>query len=239
MSANKPTVNKSFSVKTFAIGRENEQIIVIDDFMEDAEDLVRYATEHSDFYKENKAGNYYPGVRLPPPAGYFDAVYGALRPVLESVFNISTDMCLVKAESSLSLVTLRPDELNDLQCLPHFDTADPNQYALLHYLCRTPHQGTSFYRHNFTGYEIISDERFDSYTQAYMEDLELNGPPEKAYILNSNERYTKIGSVAAEFNRIVIYRSCLLHSADIASEVSINADPATGRLTANTFVGLC
>lgn len=42
-------------------------------------------------------------------------------------------------------------------------------------------------------------------------------------------------SLEAAFNRVLIYRSINLHSADIGPAFGFDANPKTGRLTANTF----
>jgi len=39
----------------------------------------------------------------------------------------------------------------------------------------------------------------------------------------------------ARFNRLVVYRGSLLHSAVVNPQLSISADPRKGRLTLNSF----
>jgi len=42
-------------------------------------------------------------------------------------------------------------------------------------------------------------------------------------------------SFAAAFNRVIVYRSINLHSADIGPAFAFDGNPRCGRLTANTF----
>ena len=43
------------------------------------------------------------------------------------------------------------------------------------------------------------------------------------------------GMMPARFNRLVVYRGSLLHSAVVNPQLSISADPRKGRLTLNSF----
>ena len=47
--------------------------------------------------------------------------------------------------------------------------------------------------------------------------------------------FERTQTFAAVFNRVLIYRSINLHSADIGPAFAFDADPRRGRLTANTF----
>jgi hypothetical protein len=48
--------------------------------------------------------------------------------------------------------------------------------------------------------------------------------------------YTETAHFAARFNRLLVYRSCSLHSGIIPSDTRLSADPRVGRLTVNLFL---
>lgn len=229
-------MNKGLVVESVSVGTEGQKILVIDNLMINPQLVIDFAVEKAGFYLYKKEGNFYPGIRLPPPKGYYDCLMDAIRPILNAEYDIAQNAKTIKAECSISLVTLKPEELSKMQSLPHFDSVNQNQFALLHYLCSEKHGGTAFYRNNLTGYETVTRERFEHYTSSFVEDIQKNGPPKQEYIVDTNERFTKIGSVNVKYNRLIIYRSCLLHSGLIDPAISVDPNPLTGRLTANAFV---
>jgi hypothetical protein len=133
------------------------------------------------------------------------------------------------------LVTTLPAQLNPPQRMPHIDNTNPKQIAVLHYLCGPECGGTSFYRHRRTGFETIDQTRSTAYVAAVKEDVAAFGLPPPAYISNDDARYERIVAFPAAFNRVLIYRSMNLHSADIPPGYNFDVNPRTGRLTANTF----
>ena len=46
----------------------------------------------------------------------------------------------------------------------------------------------------------------------------------------------QIANVDAMFNRMIIYPSNILHSGNIAADFNFDQNPATGRLTLNSFI---
>jgi hypothetical protein len=56
------------------------------------------------------------------------------------------------------------------------------------------------------------------------------------YINGDNQYYEQIGSYDAKFNRIVMYRGNVLHSANIAPDFNFDPNPRTGRLTLTSFI---
>jgi hypothetical protein len=108
--------------------------------------------------------------------------------------------------------------------------------AVLHYLCEAIHGGTSLYRQRSTGFEYIDNSRAPRYRQAVMTDIARHGPPPYAYICGDDAQYERTASFAAAFNRVLIYRSQALHSADIDPGAAFDVDPRSGRLTANSFL---
>ncbi len=213
------------------IGHERAPVIVIDDFVKNADALFAEGTR-STF--QPVAGHLYPGLRAPAPQSYMKAIVSGLESMVAEVFEMR-DAKIHGVESDFSLVATPRDKLQLLQCLPHIDGPDMNLIAVLHYLCQPEAGGTSFYRHRSTGFESVDAARRDRYFAALGAELKTNGPPPQDYVSGDTPLFQRIDSVGAVFNRVVIYRSASLHSGDIGRDVNFDGDPNTGRMTVNTF----
>ena len=134
-----------------------------------------------------------------------------------------------------SLVTLKPEQLQPLQRLPHMDNRGPWYFASVHYLNAGDHGGTGFFRHRPTGFERITNERYESFKEAENSHFASNGPPAEKYINESDDHFELVAAVGYKPNRMAIYPGNLLHSGLIKPDRDICDDPATGRLTANLF----
>lgn len=118
--------------------------------------------------------------------------------------------------------------------MPHVDTTNVLQFAILHYLCDERFGGTGFYRHRATGYEVITPDRAGHFAAAREREMALVG--DGGYIAEDTPLYEQVGAVAAAFDRLIVYRSCLLHSGLVGDPSLLSADPRAGRLTANIFL---
>jgi len=214
------------------IGHERETVLIVDDAMTNAGALVDYAAVEVAFDPVWGPSGGYPGMRAPAPLNYVGALVRALDPKIRQAFELER-VKLARAECSFSLVTLPPDRLAPLQRIPHVDTTDPLQFALLHYLCEPRHGGTAFYRHRATGFESLTPERQAAY-QA-IRASELQGVA-AAYIDGDSPHYERTAAFEAAFDRILVYRSRTFHSGRIAPGQALSPDPRRGRLTANIFV---
>lgn len=227
-------LNGSVRVARELIGREAEPLLILDGVMRQAESLVDYAAREVGFAPAWTASGGFPGLRAPAPLNYVGALVRALSPVVEQTFDLGR-VKLARAECNFSLVTLRPEELKPLQRIPHADTADPLQFAILHYLCGPRFGGTAFYRHRATGFETLRPERLAAFEA--VRDRELaDSAAEAAYIVGDTPHYERIAAADARFDRVIVYRSRTLHSGLIATDAPLSADPRSGRLTANIFV---
>lgn len=213
--------------RTVAIGDEREPLVLIDGVLADPAALVTQAAG-ADFRPADGPGGGYPGVRAAAPLDYVERVVRALDPVLRAAFGLG-EVKLGRAECNFSIVTRRPDLLVPAQRAPHVDTVDPLQFAILHYLCDAAHGGTGFYRHRATGYETLTSDRLTRYEAARAGEVD---PP--GYIGGHTANFEQTAQVRARFNRLVVYRSRVLHSGIVGAEPS--ADPRRGRLTANIFL---
>ena len=227
-------VNPAREVRLYQVGRERQPVVVVDGLLRDPQALVELIAETADFTATEAAGNFYPGIRAPAPAGYVKALSAALGPLVAQAFPDVAGRT-AKSSSCLSLLTFRPEELNLAQRIPHFDAVNGGQIAVLHYLCDGAHGGTAFYRHRSTGFETITPERMQTYVGVLSSELDRTPPPQ-AYVKGDTPLFEQIGAVEARFDRAVIYRSRLLHSGDITASCNLSPDPRQGRLTANSFL---
>lgn len=226
-------LNRRLTVSLERIGEEQEPVLVIEDVLADPGALVDYAAREVTFAPVWGPKGGYPGIRAPAPLNYVERLVRALSPTIEKAFGLE-QVALARAECNFSLVTLPPDRLAPLQRIPHADTSDPLQFALLHYLCDARFGGTAFYRQRATGFETLRPERVTDYEQA--REQELGTGAGGAYIAGDSGAYLQIAAFEARPNRAIIYRSRTLHSGQISDPSLLSDDPRRGRLTANIFV---
>jgi hypothetical protein len=227
----KPQLHSNFAYRNYLVGREKVPLLVIDNFIKDAETLVNYCIDINTF---NNADSFYPGLRMPAPELYIHAIRHYLGDHIEGMFGLKKDSWR-GGRSVYSMVVTAPENMKAQQCVPHVDSFKQNDLACVHYLCDSSKGGTSLYRHKKTGYEIINDERMTQYTQAALEEGMLELTP-KAYMNGSNNFFEQIACIDALFNRIVIYPANVLHSGNIAPDFDFDPYPRTGRLTLNSFI---
>lgn len=211
------------------VGAEREPILQLDDALDAPETLLRAADDLAFAPAFGPTGGY-PGLRAPAPRAYVETMVTGLTPAIAATFGLGA-IRPVKADCAFSIVTLPPDRLSRPQRAPHVDTTDRWQFAILHYLCDARFGGTAFYRHRATGYETVTAEREAAFRTVRAREGESSG-----YVEDGAPWFERIGEVAAAFNRVVVYRSQLLHSGRILAPELLSPDPRRGRLTANIFV---
>lgn len=212
------------------VGQERQPVLVIDQFLPQAERLVDYCAGKLAF---NQSDSFYPGLRMPAPPEYDKFIAYQLRQFITDVFSTSIEK-IRGARSVYSMVTTRPQALALQQCMPHCDAYNEFNLACVHYLCGPQQGGTSLYRHNSTGFESVNQERERTYMEALNKDVQRHSVA-RAYINSSTDIFTRTASYEAAFNRIVVYPGYVLHSGNIASSFAFDPNPRTGRLTLNTF----
>jgi hypothetical protein len=227
----KPRLHPDFSCKAYNIGEGGIPLLVIDNFINEAQALVDFCVSNPAF---DNSDSFYPGLRMPAPELYVHAIRHYLGHLIEETFGFKKDAWL-GGRSVYSMVVTPPAEMKDQQCVPHVDSFKQNDLACVHYLCDATKGGTSLYRHKKTGYEIINDQRIEHYSQVALEEGVLNVTP-KSYMNGSNKFFEKIACVDALFNRLVMYPANVLHSGNIAPDFDFDPNPNTGRLTLNSFI---
>lgn len=226
--------NSNAQIHCQVIGREQQPVLIIDNFLSDPDCLVQQATT-ADFQPDK---GLFPGHRAPAPEAYTQALEQSLPGLLARFFNTQPGD-IRQVESSFSLVTQTPETLKPLQRIPHFDSRKPKELASIYFLCnreQAEYEGTAFYRHKSTGYESIDETRFAHYMSMLEEDAKQAGVPTADYIRQSTEIFEQIASFEAVFNRILIYRCTSLHSGMIPSDFNFERDPRQARLSINSFL---
>jgi hypothetical protein len=210
-------------------------VVFIDDFLEDPQALVELASAATfapyPGVAEHKG---YPGVRAAAPADYSAQLTALMEPLIRLNFGVPEVLELRKAECAFSLTTMQPGELGPLQRTPHFDASTPHHMAVLLYLCGPEHGGTAFYRHKATGLQQVTADNRENFLDVYYAELNARHPAPR-YFDGSDEHFEFLGMMPARFNRLVVYRGSLLHSAVVNPQLSISGDARRGRLTLNSF----
>jgi Family of unknown function (DUF6445) len=225
--------SRAATLEIIRLGREQTPVVRIDGALNDASDLVRYATEQASF--ESVRGNLYPGVRAAMPLDYVEGAVRALDPLVRSTYGLKNAV-LANAECFFSIVTTPSHNLQPLQKIPHIDTTSELHFAVVHYLCDGSFGGTAFYRQTATGFETINRER-EAFWASDRDEMLKQLPDNAGYATEDTAGYEQIGSVCCRFDRLILYPSNLLHSGLIPSDMALSLDPAQGRLTANFFIG--
>ncbi len=217
---------------TDRVGAEGSPVLVIDNFAAEPQALVDHAASLAPFPPAEQT--FYPGVRAPAPMPFVQGVHAYLEAALRAAFSLS-DQAVVSGAWDFSLVTQPPETLTLRQRMPHIDSTHPGNLALLLYLAPGDQGGTGLYRHRATGYETITEARFDAYEASLKADLAAEGEPH-GYICGDSPIFERIADYEAVFNRLLVYRSQNLHSASLSPDFAGSPDPRTGRLTLNLFL---
>ncbi|MFL6551130.1 MAG: DUF6445 family protein [Povalibacter sp.] len=224
-------LHPQISVQKLTIGNEKAPLLVIDNFIADPDRLVRRAATR--MYANG--GRYYPGVRAEAPPSYEQLFETKLRKLLFDYFDLQGSgfrfpLC------HYSVVTTPAEKLEFLQRIPHFDSVNRNGLASVHYLFKRDLGGTAFYRHRATGFEYIDESRRDPYLKTLETEREGPNAPGPSYINGDTALFEQIAKQDGVFNRILIYRRNSLHSGSINPDFVPDPNPATGRLSINSFL---
>lgn len=207
------------------IGIGGWPLVVIDDFHQTPITLIDKAGDISNFdcYKND----FYPGVKQPLNNSQYSINFQPYAGALSTVFGSIGDL----QQSTYAIANRLETDLLPIQCIPHYDTGDSLQFALVHYLCEPKWGGTAFYRHRSTKIERIGNHNEQVYQQALGREATTYGLPPAEYINGDTTLFEQIGIVKAKFNRAVIYPASLLHSGAIRMHKINNEQVSTMRLS--------
>jgi len=225
------SLNPNLTTRVYQLGEEQSPLLVVDNFLQDAELLVEDACQQR--FVQNSP--LYPGIRAPAPICFQSLLLSTLGRQLKQVFELKGSK-LSLSLCQYSIVTMSADQLTLLQRIPHFDSTKRDELAAVFYLFKEDLGGTSFYRHNKTGYEYIDDARRIPYFKSLESENDSDNIPQQGYINGDTALFTRISEQQGIFNRLIVYRRQNLHSGSISPSFVPNADPRKGRLTINIFI---
>lgn len=221
------------SMQKLSIGKENAPLLVIDNFVRQPDELIRWAA--TKVFAD--AGRSFPGIRTRAPLTYRKLILDELRDPLAEFFQLE-GRSMHFPMSHYSLVTTPPKKLEMIQRIPHVDSVRGNGLASVHYLFRAKYGGTAFYRHRATGFEYVDERRQDIYFQTLQDELRGPDSPAAEYINGDTPLFEQIARQDGAFNRILFYRRNSLHSGCIDKDFVPDPDLLTGRLSINCFLDL-
>ena len=220
---------------------DEHNAVIIDDFLKHPEALVEFAGSHAADFAVPKDG--YPGLLRDVDEACMAAIYRFIRAEMSRQFGFLKGG--IRTSTYLSMATLRPSALQNLQRLCHTDPrnrSDRRNYAGLVYLFENAELGgTGFYRWKeqqriteATALEVQDPQRALEYLQQHF--ATFNEPAR--YMTGSNEIAELLCNIPAQFNRFVFYSGDVPHSAAIARPELLCDDFAKGRLTLNCFASV-
>jgi hypothetical protein len=224
-------IGSRIRVQLHHIGEERQPLLIVDDVLDDPDAMID-AARAAEFY--TPPHTHYPGLNANLPESYYRTVVTALRGPIEAAFGLRADAFL-KYFGFFALATTPAVDAEPIQKIPHHDGPDPERLAMVHYLCRGDHGGTGFFRHKATGFESVDQARLGTYVAVAQAQLAAAGAGAAVYAGRDTAHYELIGQADRVFNRLILYRNHVLHSALLGPRAGA-ADPSQGRLTANGFI---
>jgi hypothetical protein len=227
--------NYEADARLVRIGRRGINVTLIDAVFHDPQGVAALGFARS--YAEDRT-NLYPGMRAAMPESFSTAFRAWLTPMLRRNGVLGSNQAICRDTSFFSVVTTACQELLPIQCIPHFDSTDPNLFAAVIYLCDTRFSGTAFYRHRRTGYEEITEENLGNYRVALNSDMRIHGAPQKEYINGDSVLFETIFSSELRFNSAIVYPGRVLHAAKIDRQFIPPKNKNEWRLTATALLHL-
>lgn len=206
---------------------------VIDNVLSDPDEVVALGFAQS--YAED-CDNLYPGVRAAMPENFSTSFRAWLTPLLQHNGMLESNQVIARDSSFFSVVTTASQDLLPIQCIPHYDSTDPELFAAVIYLCSPRFSGTAFYRHRRTGYEEITEEIVGNYQLALNSDMRVHGAPPKSYINGDSLLFETVFSNPLKFNSAIVYPARILHAARIEKDFMPPKDRSAWRLTVTALL---
>lgn len=219
------------NIECHRVGNEQQEVLVVDDFLKGALALKQSAVNENDFAQ---ADSFYPGIRMRVPQEYTFSIVKNLGFFMEHFFQLEVRQ-IKSAVSKFSIITTRPDNLDLLQRIPHFDSPSRKGLAVVHYLQSVPSMGTALYRHKPTNFEYVDEQRYPSFMASIQQRFPSEDKYPLGYITGTTDQFEEVVSFDAVFNRLLMYRGTSLHSGKIDKDYNFDPSPATGRLTITSF----
>ncbi len=220
---------------------EEHSIVVVDDFLKYPDDIVTFAHEHAAAFSVPEKS--YPGLLFDVDDTAMAEIYRFFRASMTGYFPFLRGG--MRLSTYLSMVTLKPENLSNLQRVCHVDpktSPGRENYAALVYLFADERLGgTGFYRwrdrqlmEQATAIEMEDPAQGLAFLKAHY--ATFREPA--AYMTASNEIAELLTMVPPRFNRLIFYPGHVPHSAAIARPELLTTDFRKGRLTLNCFASV-
>ncbi|OUS68493.1 hypothetical protein B5G52_19395 [Pseudoalteromonas sp. A601] len=227
-------LNPNYKVTSIKINDINEDILIVDDFIKDLEPIMHFAKQYAYLQPVGSDGTLYPGKRDDMPEPYFKVFIKLINNLLEKKHLNTDDKNVYLHKAKLSLVTLEPKDLNTLQKMPHVDSTDDKTFAAVHYLVGGEFGGTAIYRYiPFNLIKITKDK--EHLAHQMITQVKNNPIQHQSYLSDNTSLFEKVVNVSAKLNRVVLYKSNLLHSANLKDKINYIDDINLGRLSISSF----
>ncbi len=215
--------------------------VIIDDFLSAPHAVIDFATRNADAFSVPERS--YPGLLYDIDNEATKDITRFIRSWMSKQFSFLRGG--IETSTFLSMVTMQPEELSNLQRLCHSDPRgrpDRRNYAGLVYLFENEELGgTGFYRwkdisliEQATALDLEDPQRALAFLQEHFPTY--NEPA--CYMNGSNEIAEMLFEVPARFNRFIFYSGDVPHSAKISSPQHLSGDFRSGRLTLNCFTSV-
>lgn len=215
--------------------------VIVDDFLQDPHSIVEFAIKNASAF--SIPADSYPGLLFDVNDDAMANVYRFIRSAMSKTFGFFKGD--FRTSTYLSMATMQPDELSNLQRLCHSDPRerpDRRNYAGLVYLFEDEALGgTGFFRwkeqklvEEATALELQDPER----ALRFLQDHFPTYSEPASYMAESNEIAELLTTVPAMFNRFIFYSGDVPHGAMIKSPELLSKDFAKGRLTLNCFASV-
>jgi len=206
---------------------------IVDNALLNPEQVVQFAHERREQFR-NVDFNAYPGVFLFTPT--FGA--GLVQFFNRHIRRLFDSRRVVQMHCRLSMVTLEPHTLRPYQRMCHRDMAALDaghsiQASILYLFKDSGLGGTSFYEPARPAEEMA--DLFRDASTLPVDAFDGKYPAQSGYMCGSNHYFACVGTVPAQWNRIIFYDGYVMHSGDILAPGRLSDDPLAGRLTLNGF----
>ena len=214
------------------------RVAIIDDFLADPEYVREFARLQRTAFDVPQGG--YPGHTLDVAGNSMTAIYRFLRNRMSREFGFLRGD--VEFSAMLSITSLQPGQLSNLQRICHVDPrrrVDRANFASVLYLFHEEELGgTAFY--SWRDKALVEratalDLKDPGEAQRFLQERSAYFAAAPRYMTESNDIARLDGLVAAKFNRLIFYSGDIPHSAYIENSDLLTDDPSSGRLTLNCF----
>ncbi|MBP7369953.1 MAG: hypothetical protein KA902_00785 [Arenimonas sp.] len=213
---------------------EQSRFLIVDDALADPDMWVQNAAKHQDKFAA-LPGNAYPGGELRMPEEVSQALMNFIRVPIRQYLNARR---LIDGYSRLSMVTQKPEQLLPRQWICHRDrlSISSNQMAIASVLYLFKNEalgGTHFFKPKQAS--LATKMLIHASSMMDAEDFQQKYAISPGYMTQSNAYFERVCTVAAKWNRLIIYDGMQFHSGDIQHPELLTDNPQTGRLTLNGF----